>query len=92
MSIFGYLQIVGRSKKIFINNEQVLTDQNINYHFLVNLICIYETGLAVSNDVLVVALYCRNRILVDKRLLRNLRRACVAHDLSLGGSEMHSGS
>ena len=30
---------------------------------------------------------------MDGRLFRNMRRACVAHDdLSLGGSEMHSGS
>ena len=32
-------------------------------------------------------------ILLDKRsCVRNLRRANVAHDLSLSGSEMHSGS
>ena len=31
-------------------------------------------------------------ILLEKRPLRNLRRAYVAHDLSLGGRKMHSGS
>ena len=30
-------------------------------------------------------------ILVDRRYLRNLRRACAALDLSIGRSEMHSG-
>lgn len=51
-----------------------------------------DITLIFLNDDVVITLWYGSCILVDGSLLRNLRHACVVHDLSLCESKMQSGS